>query len=456
MVVNMHSCMCALMSGLRCSFQRLWARSFAALRSHKTSRPSRLGDIGGLQKFEKNSKANFKDKWGNPNKDTHKGNDKSVKCNKYDRTDKAYRKGPVPVIRRSTDSKEDGRKKGSSLSFAAKTSSSIRKPKVIRTPDSTKKLGPSGNLCKSSIQRDRSPKKGYKSPARLGAEFFSSLPSKFRLNPSSNLTLMDYEGKRESRWNELGLSPPTIISALDAMLIKRPNPMQACVIPELNKSRASVLFAAETGSGKTLAYLAPIMAKLKMEEQQSEAECRVESSPRALILVPSNELVEQVYSVAKAISHHVKLRVEKLSGASNVAIRERSATGLVDLVVATPAQLLLAQGDSILHFDHVNHVAIDEADTLLTAEFGDQVASLLSLISSNPLETRAVCSATIPCSLSTKLNELFPEILKLGSPDLHKPSQRVNVRFLPLHRPGDAKLSKTDPCQKTDLLILCV
>lgn len=53
-----------------------------------------------------------------------------------------------------------------------------------------------------------------------------------------------------------------------------------------------IAFSAATGSGKTLAYLLPIMQLLKSQEQEGKA--RQSMRPRALILVPTRELVGQV------------------------------------------------------------------------------------------------------------------------------------------------------------------
>ena len=61
------------------------------------------------------------------------------------------------------------------------------------------------------------------------------------------------------------------------------------------------------------------------------------------MLVPSNELVNQVHQVAKFISHHVKLRVEKVSGALGWAAWNDMKSGPIDVAIGTPAQLTKSQ-----------------------------------------------------------------------------------------------------------------
>jgi len=60
------------------------------------------------------------------------------------------------------------------------------------------------------------------------------------------------------------------------------------------KNPKEILIAAETGSGKTLAYLLPIIQKLKIQEETDSEFKRRVMAPRAVILVPTRELVAQV------------------------------------------------------------------------------------------------------------------------------------------------------------------
>lgn len=79
------------------------------------------------------------------------------------------------------------------------------------------------------------------------------------------------------------------------------------------------VLGAETGSGKTLAYLVPMMHQLKQSEPSAvhtgaEQEGTVSTiRPRAMVLSPTHELTRQSTSVAKTLSHSIKLRVKGLS-----------------------------------------------------------------------------------------------------------------------------------------------
>ena len=84
---------------------------------------------------------------------------------------------------------------------------------------------------------------------------------------------------------------PEIVTALESSLgFISPTPIQRLAIPSLIKGK-SALLAAQTGTGKTLAYSVPLIHRLKQSELQSETQLTLPNRPRALILVPSRELV---------------------------------------------------------------------------------------------------------------------------------------------------------------------
>lgn len=110
-------------------------------------------------------------------------------------------------------------------------------------------------------------------------------------------------------WSELGLREDLTLGLIEGLKLKKPLPSQITGIPALLKLKTG-LFAAPTGCGKTLAYLLPMMQSLKNEEASGQELLR--KGPRALILVPTHELVRQVYSVAKALGHYAKMRIETI------------------------------------------------------------------------------------------------------------------------------------------------
>ena len=142
-----------------------------------------------------------------------------------------------------------------------------------------------------------------------------------------------------TEWKDLGLREDLTRGLLEGLKLKKPLPSQVSGIPALLKLKTG-LFAAPTGCGKTLTYLLPLFQHLKNEE--SDSAFKREAGPRAVILVPTHELVRQVYSVAKALSHYAKLRIETIDTLFKHDTKPATFNAL-DLLICTPRSLLKNQ-----------------------------------------------------------------------------------------------------------------
>jgi len=267
--------------------------------------------------------------------------------------------------------------------------------------------------------------------------------------------------------------------ALKGLVDITPTPVQRLAIPALlgigeKTGRAThavdpgqgieqFLLAAETGSGKTLAYLLPTIDAIKraeLEEAAGEARhkaAKVEKKksnlfeleppplsneshtsagrPRAIVLLPTSELVDQVGSIFKIFSHTVKLRVSLISAAYSArVIRNRLfGPGGVDVIIATPHLLgSIAESDPNI-LSRVTHLIIDEADSLLDRSFAPLTSAILDRATPS-LKQLILCSATIPRSLDTYLEKRFPDIQRLATPNLHAIPRRVQLGVVDIDR----------------------
>jgi ATP-dependent RNA helicase MRH4 len=266
--------------------------------------------------------------------------------------------------------------------------------------------------------------------------------------------------------------------ALQGMDDLTPTPVQKIAIPallgETSRARTRIrrqqalreefLVAAETGSGKTLAYLIPTInavklaeaadAEIEEHEKALEEERRRKNDltlvspplsnmphpttgrPRAVILVPTAELVTQVGNLIKAMSHTIKFRSALISSSfSGIVIRNRlfSPKG-IDILVSTP-HLLASIADSDPNIlSRVTHLVIDEADSLMDRGFAPLTSAIIDR-SSPSLQQLILCSATIPRSLDTYLRKRFPDIRRLVTPNLHAIPRRVQLGVVDVERP---------------------
>ncbi|KAI1144486.1 P-loop containing nucleoside triphosphate hydrolase protein [Hypoxylon sp. FL0543] len=255
---------------------------------------------------------------------------------------------------------------------------------------------------------------------------------------------------------------------LKGMVDLKPTPIQRLAIPALlgqntgrssrtkdTKGKQEFLLAAETGSGKTLAYLLPVIDALKKAEAADPAiasyreyftkqiEAMKEpgytgprefdphptaARPKVVVLVPTAELVDQIGSVAKALSHEVKFKASLFS--ANISAKVIDANMYnprgIDLVITTP-HLLASMADSDPNIlSRVTHLVVDEADSLFDRSFSPVTTSILDRVLPS-MKQLILCSATIPKKLDNYLASEFPDMVRITTPNLHAIPRRVQL-----------------------------
>ena len=79
---------------------------------------------------------------------------------------------------------------------------------------------------------------------------------------------------------------------MEALGLSAPTEIQRIGVPSV-LAGGDVLLMSQTGSGKTLAYLLPLIDRIRRDEKELGVETRGKR-PRALVLLPTRELVHQV------------------------------------------------------------------------------------------------------------------------------------------------------------------
>lgn len=136
--------------------------------------------------------------------------------------------------------------------------------------------------------------------------------------------------------------------------------------------------SAPTGSGKTLAYSIPIVTLLKE---------RIVIRLRALIVLPTRDLVSQVKETLEQLCKGTGLRVGTTTGAQSFAqeqallIDEASKESKLDILITTPGRLIDHLDETPgFTLQHLRFLVIDEADRLLGQSFQDWAQRLRSSI----------------------------------------------------------------------------
>ncbi len=161
------------------------------------------------------------------------------------------------------------------------------------------------------------------------------------------------------------------LNAMEEMGFKKPTPIQEKVIP-LAKSGTDIIGIAQTGTGKSAAFLLPIFDKLK---------CAEGDDPRAIILVPSRELVTQMVDHAKALAKYTDIRIEAVYGGKGSLQKQREALSKgVDVVIGTPGRFMELYFEQYLVLKKVRTMVIDEADRMMDMGFINQIRDILEVV----------------------------------------------------------------------------
>ena len=171
--------------------------------------------------------------------------------------------------------------------------------------------------------------------------------------------------------------PPAVIAALSTHLATSAlTPVQSQAIP-LALLHRDLIALAPTGSGKTLAYLLPLFLHLSHQPPLPPP-----TPPRALVLVPTRELGEQVWREARRLAQMwgEGWRVSALLGGANRYEQTRLLSKGVEVVIATPGRLLDLVAGGWARLGQCGVVVLDEADRLLSLGFDRQIRALMTQI----------------------------------------------------------------------------
>jgi ATP-dependent RNA helicase CshB len=183
-------------------------------------------------------------------------------------------------------------------------------------------------------------------------------------------------------------------SRLDAFLhhqhFKQLTQIQAQSFPIVIADK-DLIGLSKTGTGKTLAYLMPLFLKMDPELKR----------PQVLILVPTQELVNQVFAVAKDLADFFNgIKIQRVvRGQTKI---DRNAM----LMISTVGRMLpLLKDERPIQMNDLNTLVIDEADMMLEKDSLTDIQQLRTLLP-NKLQM-LVFSATLPLQLTSFMKDFM-------------------------------------------------
>jgi superfamily II DNA/RNA helicase len=171
----------------------------------------------------------------------------------------------------------------------------------------------------------------------------------------------------------LGLIDPLLRNLRD-LNYQTPTPVQAKAIPAVLSGK-DVMAAAQTGTGKTAGFALPLLQRLVQHGPAVSS-----NRARALVLVPTRELAEQV--LHSFIEYGKGLGLRYLAAYGGVSINPQMLTLRkgVDVLVATPGRLLDLNRQNAVQFDQVQTLVLDEADRMLDLGFARELNAVFAAL----------------------------------------------------------------------------
>lgn len=208
--------------------------------------------------------------------------------------------------------------------------------------------------------------------------------------------------------------------ALEESGFTKPTPIQEQGFSAI-RSGKDVIGIAQTGTGKTFAYLIPLLMKLNFAQGQF---------PRAIIIVPTRELVLQICESIEILTKYMDIRYDGIYGGVNIRTQQDRLIDGVDLIVATPGRFMDIYMNGIIRTKQVRTLVVDEADRLMDLGFYPQLQSILDVVPENA--QKMLFSATFSDTIA-KLSEDFLlnpnriEVERQATPVAHIEQIRFNV-----------------------------
>lgn len=176
-------------------------------------------------------------------------------------------------------------------------------------------------------------------------------------------------------FEEFGFHPELQTNISSRLNMQKTTYIQHEAFPHILNKKHTVI-AAETGCGKTIAYLAPIVQNLLKRKHEMDSNVEF-NTPKALIITPSRELAIQIGDVCKDLCHNTDLQSKVIIGGNTKSIMQNPSIEEIDILVASVGALSKLITTNIYRMHQVNHVVLDEADTLLDDSFIDKIQYIL-------------------------------------------------------------------------------
>lgn len=185
-----------------------------------------------------------------------------------------------------------------------------------------------------------------------------------------------------SRFEDMNLKR-TVLRGIFSYGFEEPSPIQKQAIPQMI-SGTDIIAQAQSGTGKTATFAISVLQNID----------EVNENVQAIIVSPTRELTEQIYTVISSLANYTNIKIVLLLGGKSRYEQIDQLKEGAQCIICTPGRINDLIYNRHVNVDHVKCLVLDEVDELLAAAFVEQIRSIVNYM---PVSTQ-VCmfSATMP------------------------------------------------------------
>ena len=229
---------------------------------------------------------------------------------------------------------------------------------------------------------------------------------------------------------ELGVAAE-ICDGLAPRGITRTFAIQELTLP-IALSGQDLIGQARTGMGKTYGFGVPLLDRVFDDADIEE----LDGTPRALVVVPTRELAQQVTKDLQVAAADIPVRLVSIYGGRPYEEQITKLNKGADVIIGTPGRLIDLHERGNLQLDRVAILVLDEADEMLDLGFLPSVEAILQALDGNAHQTM-LFSATMPGAILTLARRFMDKPIHIraesGEQDFtHSSTRKVTFQA---HRP---------------------
>ncbi len=202
------------------------------------------------------------------------------------------------------------------------------------------------------------------------------------------------EVPRYKTWDSMGLKEE-LLRGIYSYGFEVPSEIQQkAIVPVLSGN--DVIGQAQSGTGKTGTFSISVLQRIEIEKNYTQA----------LVLLPTHELVHQVYGVMRSLGEFMTgLRIKTMVGGTNISEDTREISSAPPhIVIGCTGRIYDMIRRRALDISNLKMLVMDEADEMLSPGFKEQIYNIFQVL---PADTQAAVFSATMSEQVLRLTEKF-------------------------------------------------